>query len=222
MTTGWTTTSTSGRSTSSPPRSRRPSAARTTADGSSSASSPGWQRGAPRVGGPSPSGPRCTLRGRSRLPFSSWWRGPSSRGAPRRGRPRRRSRPRPAAASCWSPSAIIWSGRAWSCSSSSIPRLRRHPAPASARGPRSSWRPIACTASRRHARASPASPTCSTSSSACCSRSPTAPPRRHPRAREALRRRIEAEGVLFKIEIVGAGAGERADRPAVRPASLRS
>ncbi len=43
-----------------------------------------------------------------------------------------------------------------------------------------------------------------------------------PEAREALRRRIEAEGVLFKIEIVGAGAGERADRPAVRPASLRS
>ena len=43
-----------------------------------------------------------------------------------------------------------------------------------------------------------------------------------PEVREALRRRIESEGVLFKIEIIGAWAGERADFPARRPAGVRS
>lgn len=43
-----------------------------------------------------------------------------------------------------------------------------------------------------------------------------------PEFHEALRRRIEDEGVLFKIEIVGARAGQRADRPAARPLGVRS
>jgi hypothetical protein len=43
-----------------------------------------------------------------------------------------------------------------------------------------------------------------------------------PEAREALRRRIESEGILFKIEIIGARAGEGARRPAPRPAPVRS
>jgi hypothetical protein len=43
-----------------------------------------------------------------------------------------------------------------------------------------------------------------------------------PEAREALRRRIESEGVLFKIEIIGSRAGEQADLPAPRPAGVRS
>jgi hypothetical protein len=43
-----------------------------------------------------------------------------------------------------------------------------------------------------------------------------------PEFHEALRRRIEEEGVLFKIEIVGARAGQRADRPAGRPVGVRS
>jgi hypothetical protein len=43
-----------------------------------------------------------------------------------------------------------------------------------------------------------------------------------PEAHEALSRRIEEEGVLFKIEVIGARAGQRADRPAARPAGVRS
>jgi hypothetical protein len=43
-----------------------------------------------------------------------------------------------------------------------------------------------------------------------------------PEARDALRRRIESEGVLFKIEIIGARSGQRADRPAPRPVGVRS
>jgi len=43
-----------------------------------------------------------------------------------------------------------------------------------------------------------------------------------PEFHEALRRRIEEEGVLFKIEIIGVRAGQRADRPAVRPVGVRS
>jgi len=40
--------------------------------------------------------------------------------------------------------------------------------------------------------------------------------------REAVRRRIESEGILFKIEIIGERAGEGARRPAPRPAAVRS
>ena len=43
-----------------------------------------------------------------------------------------------------------------------------------------------------------------------------------PDARAALARRLDTEGVLFKIEIIGAHATERADVPAPRSAGLRS
>ena len=43
-----------------------------------------------------------------------------------------------------------------------------------------------------------------------------------PETRAALARRIESEGVLFKIEIIGARAGSRADRPGPQPAGVRS
>jgi hypothetical protein len=43
-----------------------------------------------------------------------------------------------------------------------------------------------------------------------------------PEFHEALRRRIEEEGVLFKIEVIGARAGQRADRPAAQAAGVRS
>jgi hypothetical protein len=48
------------------------------------------------------------------------------------------------------------------------------------------------------------------------------PAQASPEVHEALRRRIEEEGVLFKIEIIGTRAGQRADRPAARPAGVRS
>jgi hypothetical protein len=48
------------------------------------------------------------------------------------------------------------------------------------------------------------------------------PTQASPETHEALRRRIEEEGVLFKIEIIGARAGQRADRPAARPVGVRS
>ena len=43
-----------------------------------------------------------------------------------------------------------------------------------------------------------------------------------PEARAALARRLDAEGVLFKIEIIGAHATERAEVPAPRSAGVRS
>jgi len=43
-----------------------------------------------------------------------------------------------------------------------------------------------------------------------------------PEARAALARRIESEGVLFKIEILGERAGQGAERPAARAATQRS
>jgi hypothetical protein len=43
-----------------------------------------------------------------------------------------------------------------------------------------------------------------------------------PEARSALARRLDAEGVLFKIEIIGAHATQRADVPAPRSAGVRS
>ena len=43
-----------------------------------------------------------------------------------------------------------------------------------------------------------------------------------PESHEALRRRIEEEGVLFKIEVIGARAGQRANRPAAKTAGVRS
>lgn len=48
------------------------------------------------------------------------------------------------------------------------------------------------------------------------------PAQASPEFHEALRRRIEEEGVLFKIEVIGARAGQRADRPAARPTGVRS
>jgi hypothetical protein len=43
-----------------------------------------------------------------------------------------------------------------------------------------------------------------------------------PEARAALARRLDTEGILFKIEIIGAHATERADAPAPRSAGVRS
>ena len=43
-----------------------------------------------------------------------------------------------------------------------------------------------------------------------------------PAFHQALARRIEEEGVLFKIEVIGARAGWRTDRPATRPTGMRS
>lgn len=48
------------------------------------------------------------------------------------------------------------------------------------------------------------------------------PAQASPELHEALRHRIEDEGVLFKIEIIGARAGQRADRPVSRPTGVRS
>ena len=43
-----------------------------------------------------------------------------------------------------------------------------------------------------------------------------------PEARAALARRLDTEGILFKIEIIGAHATERADRPVPPSAGVRS
>lgn len=43
-----------------------------------------------------------------------------------------------------------------------------------------------------------------------------------PEAREALRRRIDSEGILFKIEIIGARAAEKSELPAPKSAGVRS
>ena len=48
------------------------------------------------------------------------------------------------------------------------------------------------------------------------------PARPTPEFQEALRRRIEEEGVLFKMQVIRARAGQRAERPAVRPPAVRS
>lgn len=48
------------------------------------------------------------------------------------------------------------------------------------------------------------------------------PAQASPEFHEALRRRIEDEGVLFKIEVIGARSGFRADRPVSRPTGVRS
>ena len=114
----------------------------------------------------------------------------------------RRTR-KPASASCWWPSAITWSAPKWCSSSWPMPTPRgRWTSPPNRSGRPIWWEKAASIARRPSTPATAAPPACWTTSTGCCWRLRTRPRRLSGRELQDLRRRLEAEGILFKIRVL--------------------